>query len=74
MKIERESLRLGAQLRAARLNAGLTQIETARQAHITIWHQSLMERGWRSPSLKVARRLSAVLDTTIEALFYGTKR
>ena len=51
----------GAELRARRLAAGLTQAVVAERAGVHAVTVSLLERGKRQPSLGVAFRLSTAL-------------
>lgn len=55
-------------LRAARLAAGLSQVEAARRAGIPQPHWSAYERGKKSPGLDQAARLAAAVGTTLPAL------
>lgn len=74
MKAARENRILGERLRAARIEAGRSQENTAADAGISVSFLSQLERGLKAPGLKVARRLAAALGSTIEELFYGPER
>lgn len=51
-------------LRTARLNRGLTLVETARRVPIDVSHLSRVERGERHLSLDALARLAEVLGLT----------
>jgi len=71
---DKDNESLGGRLRAARLAAGFSQRRMAEKADICLSFLSRLERGVKSPGLKVARRLAAALGSTIDAVFYGPKR
>lgn len=54
---------------AARKAAGLTQVAVSKQAGISATHYAQMELGWKTPSLRVALRLAAVLGRSVEDLW-----
>lgn len=60
---------MNVKMRELRLKLGLSQEQAARRANITLNMWSMVERGKRTPSLAVARRICAVLDTTLDELF-----
>jgi putative transcriptional regulator len=53
----------------SRKKMGLTQEELAKRAKISRAYLSNIEAGKHTPSLQVARTLSAILETTMEELF-----
>ncbi|KIV53974.1 hypothetical protein AM501_28655 [Aneurinibacillus migulanus] len=56
---------------SARQEADLTQEELAKKAKISRSLLSNIERGYATPSLQVARRLSKVLKEPIDYLFFN---
>ena len=60
--------RLPANLRRARIAAGLKQLELARKAQITPSSISHYESGRKEPYLSTARRLARVLGLTLDEL------
>ena len=56
---------IGATLRAERARRGLTQAEVARAAGVSKALISHVERGRRSPSMKVLQAIAAVLETGV---------
>lgn len=59
----------GNQLRARRLDRGLSLREAARQADISAPYLLALERGEYSPSDDVRLRLAVALGTKVERLF-----
>lgn len=59
----------GESLRAARLAAGLTQIELANRISANQHTISRLENGAHRPSDPLKLALAAEFDTTVEALF-----
>ena len=49
-------------LRELRINAGYTQKDIATQAEITQQFYNYIENGVRHPSVKVAKKISSVLE------------
>jgi len=70
---EMEKNRIGNLLAAARLKAGLTQVELARRIGIRQNMISDYERGRRTYSEEMARRLSTVLEVKEDRLKYRDK-
>ena len=68
---EMEKNRIGNLLAGARLKAGMTQAEVAREVGIRQNMVSDYERGRRTFSYDMARRLSTVLKVREEQLQYG---
>ncbi len=60
--------RLGARLRAARENSGMSQREAAARAHLSNTSLSNYESGLRGVSLETLRTLVAIYETTYEAV------
>ncbi|MEW6751582.1 MAG: helix-turn-helix transcriptional regulator [Candidatus Latescibacterota bacterium] len=69
---EMEKNRAGNLLAGARLKAALTQAQLAREVGIRQNMISDYERGRRTPSATMARRLGAVLEVREEHLRYGS--
>lgn len=61
---------LGASLRAARNNAGLTQEQLSDLSHVSIKHIANIEKGKMNPSYEVLRALVTVLKISFDALVY----
>lgn len=61
--------RLGASLRAARNDAGLTQEQLSDLSHVSIKHIA-NEKGKMNPSYEVLRALVTVLKISFDALVY----
>lgn len=59
-------------IRATRINKGLTQIELAEKAEIAQAYLSEIENGKTKPSLTVLERLADALDVSIVELFKDT--
>lgn len=62
--------RLGARLRAARNDAGLTQEQLSDLSHVSIKHIANIEKGKMNPSYEVLRALVTVLKISFDALMY----
>lgn len=71
-ELEREALRLGAEIRALRRRAGLTVRAFAAQVGVSTSLISQIERGLASPSITTLRRIAQALDIPIAALFLGS--
>ena len=63
------AVRFGAQLRALRLQAGLTQEQLAESADVSVNFVSLVERGLKSPTLATMERLAIALKVPLVDLF-----
>lgn len=61
--------RWGANLRAARLKAGLTQVQLAKLARVTQYTVSRIENGGHRPSDESKILLARAFGVTVEALF-----
>jgi transcriptional regulator with XRE-family HTH domain len=57
---------LAGALRAARLEGGLTQVELARRAQLSVWMVRSLEYGRRSPSRLSVNRLAEALSLSDE--------
>lgn len=55
---------------AFRTQAGLTQVELAEAVAVTRQTIISIEKGNYEPSVRLALRLAATLETTVEELFY----
>lgn len=62
--------RLGASLRAARNDVGLTQEQLSDLSHVSIKHIANIEKGKMNPSYEVLRALATVLKISFDALVY----
>jgi transcriptional regulator with XRE-family HTH domain len=60
--------RLGPAIRSRRQALGLTQAELAAAAEVADETVSRIERSRLTPSVEMARRLAAALDTTLDEL------
>jgi transcriptional regulator with XRE-family HTH domain len=69
---EEEALELGSEIRALRLQAGLTLQRLGRAAGVSQSLLSQIERGLASPSITTLRRIAAALDVPIATLFLGS--
>jgi putative transcriptional regulator len=57
-------------IKEIREDKGLSQEELADLLKISAGHLSKVERGERSPSLKLAVRIAKTLDCTLDKLFF----
>lgn len=71
MKIEQQ---FGIVIRDRRTKAGLSQEALADKAGLHRNHVGLIERGLRSPSIEVVRRLALGLETTMTSLVRELER
>jgi transcriptional regulator with XRE-family HTH domain len=71
-ELEDEALELGREIRALRLQAGLTLQSLGRAAGVSQSLISQIERGLASPSITTLRRIAASLNVPIAALFLGS--
>ena len=60
-----EGLTLGERIKAIRKAKGLTQVELAEEAGISMIHLSYIETGRRNPSCKTLKKLQTILQTKI---------
>ncbi len=67
------ALRLGANLRAARKHAGMSQEALAYEAEVDRAAISVYERGGRGPNLRTVLKLSRALQLRPAALFAGVE-
>lgn len=58
----------GEAVRGRRLARGLSQERLAERAGVSVEHVARVERGEKSPSLRVARSLAAALDVPLADL------
>lgn len=56
-------------LKAARVNAGLTQADAAKQLGVSVQTLCNYEKGKKSPTVLVAKKMSELYDATISELF-----
>lgn len=63
--------RIGALIRARRLECGLTTRDLAQRVGISLGLVSQLERGLTSPSLRVLREICAAIDLPMARLFVG---
>lgn len=56
-------------LKSARKKAGLTQVEVAQQAKVTVVCYQRYETGSRVPRADTAKLIAKALQTTVEELF-----
>ncbi len=68
-RLRRVPPKVGNQIRAYRLKAGLTQLEGARRLGIRVATFSSWERGQTCPTGPMLLRLAKVLNTLAEALY-----
>lgn len=61
-------LSLGQTVRRARLEAGLTQVEAAKLAKVSVTTLSRIENDWVTPAGLTAYRLAAALSLDVEQL------
>jgi len=61
---------LGAELRALRLKAGLSQEALALEAGVNRTYVSQLERGVANPSLMILHRISMVLGRELKIVFH----
>lgn len=57
-------------IKGIRENKGISQEELAELLKISVGHLNRVERGKRSPSLKLAVRIAKTLDCTLDELFF----
>ena len=65
--------RLGAILRQKRLEAGLSQESLAHAAEMSPRYLSDLERGRKSPSVRMLKRLADALSTQVYLLMRGVE-
>jgi len=58
-----------SKLAAKRKGLNKKQIDLAREVGITRSYYANIERGIRNPSLRVAKKIAAVLNSTVDELF-----
>lgn len=68
------SRRLGARIRALRVERGFTQNKFANRADISRPYASLIERGVKSVSLEVLIRIAEILDVGLSEIFLEVDR
>ena len=59
---------------AARINAGMTQVELSKKSGISQADISRLEKGTRNPSLNLLKRLAEAMDSTLSIEFIPNKR
>lgn len=69
--MEQWPARLGANIRAARLEAGLTQEELALEAQTSHSHIGRIERGLGAPTVRTVVKLHRALHVPFEQLVEG---
>lgn len=57
-------------LKEYRLKKGLTQYDAAKMLGVTVTYVSLLERGERTPSFTLLKKLAELYGTTIDQLFF----
>ncbi len=57
-------------LKEYRLKKGLTQYDAAKMLGVTVTYVSLLERGERTPSFALLKKLAELYGTTIDQLFF----
>ena len=62
--------KVGARIRGARKNLGLTQEQAAEQAFISSQFWSRLELGQERASMTTYRQIAAVLDLMLDDIFY----
>jgi len=63
--------RLGGEIKALRLNAGLSQEALALAAEVDRTYVSQLERGVANPSLMILYRISKVLGRELQIAFHN---
>jgi len=61
-------MRIAENIAARRAELNLTQEELAEKVGVTQAFISLVEKGFKTPSVEVTKRLADALDTTIDDL------
>ena len=56
-------------LKQARANAGLTQVQVAAAAGISTRYYQNLEAGESAPTVAIALRIAKALETTVEQIF-----
>lgn len=56
-------------LKQARANAGLTQVQVATSAGISTRHYQSLEAGESAPTVAIALKIAKALETTVEQIF-----
>lgn len=56
-------------LKKARQKEGLTQVEVAKQANISVISYQRIEYGQQTPKLSTAKLIAQALNSTVEELF-----
>lgn len=62
--------RLGGEIKALRLNAGLSQEALALAAEVDRTYVSQLERGVANPSLMILHRISKVFGSELQIAFF----
>ena len=60
-------------LEAARVNAGMTQDEAARELHVTKQTLVNWEKGRSEPTISQARHISELYDIPLNYIFFGQR-
>ncbi len=61
-------------LRQLRIGRHIKQVELAENLGITNDYLSSIERGARTPSFKLAKRIADYFDTTVDEIFFTINR
>lgn len=67
-----DNIALGKRIREARLKNGLTQEQLAERADIAIYYLGEIERGVKTPSLRVFVALAEALNVSADLLLYDS--
>ena len=60
-------------LKSARVNAGLTQEEAAKELHISVSSLASYEKGKTFPDVPVIKRIEALYKVSYSNLFFSVK-
>lgn len=65
--------RFGARLRELRLSCGMTQVQLAEKAQVTVTYVGRLEGGGAAPGIDLVERLAKALGTTVADLLPATE-
>lgn len=63
--------KLGARCKAIRIDEGLTQVEVAEKARISLSYLQVVERGTDNPSMAIVAALARVYRMFLSCLLHG---
>ncbi|MGX4598935.1 helix-turn-helix transcriptional regulator [Faecalimicrobium sp. JNUCC 81] len=61
-------------LKLYRTRKNITQVELAKKTGVTKDYISMIERGKRNPGIFLAKKISIILDATLDEIFFANKK